>query len=420
MELTAIEELLRRTIGLDAASIGSATIERVVRERLRACRLNDLQDYRQHLHESGTELQALIEAVVVPETWFFRDREAFAALARLATGNWLCTHPQGVLRLLSLPCSTGEEAYSMAMALLDAGFPAHRFHIDAMDISARALETARHAVYGRNSFRGHDLGFRDRHFEATAQGHQPMAAVRRNVRFQQGNILAPDGLSGAEIYDVILCRNLLIYLDAAGQELAITMLSRVLTKEGVLFVGSSETSIPVRHGFASMKLPMAFAFRKADASAKPIAPPVPPSVRRRATPFVRLPVAALSAPRPAARPPVRRPDRPPEPRTGPEDRIAEASRLADQGKLDTALALCEEQLRIQGPTAQVFHLMGLLHDATGNRQDAAHCYRKALYLEPDHYETLLHLAALLEKQGDPASARQLYERTKRLRARSLN
>ena len=169
----------------------------------------------------ATELQALIEAVVVPETWFFRDREAFAALARLAHEEWLPTHPDGVLRLLSLPCSTGEEPYSMAMALLDAGVPADRFRIDAVDISARALAQARRAVYGKNSFRGQELAFRDRHFEATAHG---LSSERRRsagrCAFSRATCSPPISCRARRSTTSIFCRNVLIYFDRATQDRA--------------------------------------------------------------------------------------------------------------------------------------------------------------------------------------------------------
>ena len=152
MSLAAIENLLKETMGMDAASVSPSVIRRAVEERQAAQRLPDPAAYLALLQQSDTELQELIEAVVVPETWFFRDREAFAALARLAL-EWRQQHAQGVMRLLSLPCSTGEEPYSMAMALLDAGIPAERFAVDAVDISQQALRKARQAEYGRNSFR---------------------------------------------------------------------------------------------------------------------------------------------------------------------------------------------------------------------------------------------------------------------------
>ena len=116
-----------------------------MQERQSACHLGDVHAYLERVRVSGTELQALIEAVVVPETWFFRDRHAFVALARLAREEWLPSHREGALALLSLPCSTGEEPYSMAMALLDADVPANRFRVDAVDISTRSLAQGLHA-----------------------------------------------------------------------------------------------------------------------------------------------------------------------------------------------------------------------------------------------------------------------------------
>src|SRR6185369_5176323 len=111
------------------------------------------------------------------------------ALARMVYEEWLRTHPDGVLRVLSLPCSTGEEPYSVAMALLDAGFPAERFRVDALDISLRALAFARRGVFGRNSFRGGDLEFRERHFTAAGAGWQLGEVARQPVEFRQGNVL---------------------------------------------------------------------------------------------------------------------------------------------------------------------------------------------------------------------------------------
>src|ERR1700730_16908720 len=148
-----IAALLKEKMGLDAESIGVACVERAVRERLAAQGLENAQLYWELLSASEPALQELIEAIVIPETWFFRDPEAFAALVRVVREEWLPQHThsagaQGTLRILSLPCSTGEEPFSMAMALLDSGFPAQRFHIDAIDISLRAIAHAERGIYG--------------------------------------------------------------------------------------------------------------------------------------------------------------------------------------------------------------------------------------------------------------------------------
>ena len=108
MSYAEFESLLKQTMGLDAASIGSAAVERAVQARMSVCATDNLPGYWELVRTSAAEQQELIEAVVVPETWFFRDREAFAALARIVHDEWLPAHPQGTLRLLSMPSSSGE------------------------------------------------------------------------------------------------------------------------------------------------------------------------------------------------------------------------------------------------------------------------------------------------------------------------
>lgn len=415
MGYTAFEDILKRAMGLDAASIGSAAIEHAVLARMAACKLNAMPAYLDLLRTSPSELQALIEAVVVPETWFFRDREAFSALARMAVEQWLPGHADGVMRLLSLPCASGEEPYSMAMALLGAGFPASRLQIDGVDISAPVLTHARRALYGKNAFRGEPLDFRERYFAATAHGHRLDDAVRQPVSFHQANVLAPDFLPGEERYDIIFCRNLLIYFDRATQDTAVRVLQRLLKATGVLFVGPSETGLLLNHDFVSAKLPLAFAFRKIEAAAHALRPvpalahpasrsPTPPlPARPKAVPQKRHPDSnqALAAPRLGA-PPVE-----------PEAGMAAASALADQGRLAEAAQSCEEQMRRQGPSPEGFYLLGLIRDVGGNLPEAAQHYRKALYLDPNHLASLSHLAFLLEKQGDAKGAQVLRNRVLR-------
>src|ERR1043166_4707342 len=125
-----IEGILREKMGLDAASIGSGLIDRIVRLRMKSLGLKQPEDYKKLLASSRAEWNELVEGVVVTETWFFRDREPFGALVRQVLEEWLPAHPTAPLRLLSLPCSSGEEPYSLAMSLLDAGVPGGRFQVD--------------------------------------------------------------------------------------------------------------------------------------------------------------------------------------------------------------------------------------------------------------------------------------------------
>ncbi len=408
MVYSRVAALLKEKMGLDAESIGVASVERAVRRRLAALGLEDVQVYWERLISAEQELQELIEAVVIPETWFFRDSEAFAALVRMVREEWLATHAEGTLRILSLPCSTGEEPFSVAMALLDGGLPSSRFHIDAIDISTRAIGWAERGVYGKNSFRGNDLGFRDRYFEAAERGYRLSDAVRRQVQFRHGNLLSAGWLHGAHGYDAIFCRNVLIYFDRVTQCRAVEVLGRLLSPSGLLFVGPSEAGLLLDHGLASAGIPLAFAFRRN------VEPGPHRRSRRTGSPAAILTRTNRSHPSKSAS----ISPSPPKPNPAANVAVAEhwmeqAHRLANQGKLVEALEYCERNADCEPPSAETHHLIGLLHDAAGRVREAAEHYRKALYLDPQHSEALAHLAVALQKQGDALGAQRLLERANR-------
>jgi len=396
--------LLKASIGLDASSIGTSAVERAVLERASACGVAGPDAYWQHVCASPEELQELIEAVVVPETWFFRDRAAFSTVTRLARDRSWGVNTGSVRRILSLPSSTGEEPYSIAMALFDAGVRGDRFCIDAVDISAQSIACARAAVYGRNSFRGRDLGFRSRYFDADGNRHQLADRVRRQVTFRQGNLLASDAGPGDARYDVIFCRNLLIYFDRPTQERAVRALERLLTPGGVVLVAPSETSVLLHHGFVPLPAPMTFAFQTADAATgeRKTERLKAASVQPRRVHYVPAPAkvsVALPSKTDATAETV--------------VNLDEAVELANRGQLEEAIDRCEQHLKRSGPSAEVFHLMGLVRDANGNAAEAMSCYRKALYLDPNHDEALVHLSLLLQKAGKTSEAELLRKRAYR-------
>jgi chemotaxis protein methyltransferase WspC len=320
-----------------------------------------------------------------------------------------------MLRLLSVPCASGEEPYSMSMALLDSAFPANRYSIDAVDVSTQVLAQARGGEYGKKSFRGADLSFRDRHCKPTEHGYRVSDAVCHPVRFHQGNLLAAEFVPGTEIYDIIFCRNLLIYFEREAREHAIGVLWRLLTAKGVLFVGPSEAGLLLSHGFMSTKVPLAFAFRKAEAvehRTLPVSEVCPEARARqqRSAPPVAAPDCSAPGPRRFVEVPSEAP-------ANLSAGIEQAALLADQGRLVEAARFCEEHLRKHGPSPEAFHLMGLVRAAAGNLAEAAEYYRKTLYLDPHHSQSLIHLALLLEEQGDKAAAKVMSDRVRRLHQR---
>jgi len=368
MAAAEIVQLLRETIGLDPESIGQPAVERAIQERQAASGLTDARAYCARVLMSKDELQALVESVVVPETWFFRDPGAFDALSAVVRHGALpmATEP---LRLLSVPSSTGEEPYSMAMALLDAGVPSARFQVDAMDVSRTALERAAAAVYGRNSFRGSGTLGRDHHFETAPGGRRVCERVRRQVRFRHGNLLASPFLPGRDRFDIIFCRNLLIYFDRPTQNRVIDGLGALLKPDGLLFVGSSEGGLALSHGYVSAKLPMAFAFRRP----QPARPQRPAPARAL---LVASPLPLVPSTPPVSPAPIEMPEL----------------------------------------SADAFCRLGVDQEAQGSLDEAEASFRKALYLDPRHHDAVTHLARLVERRGADAEAKVLWSRAHRLAA----
>ena len=233
MSLTMIESLLEKEIGVSADAIGAEVIAKAVGLRVAECGLADIKAYLNLVNTSEEEQGNLIEAVVVPETWFFRNKNSFSFLSNYVTGEWLSKHSGDRLRVLSVPCSTGEEPYSIAMAFMDVGIGGNRFHIDGVDISEAALGRAKSGVYTKGSFRGDDLAFRKRYFEPKGDAYQLNADVRKKVRFIKGNVLDVSFFMDQEPYDIIFCRNLLIYLSSEAKRRVFEILKRLLARYGI-------------------------------------------------------------------------------------------------------------------------------------------------------------------------------------------
>jgi len=415
MSFSAIEKILERATGLDSSSIGSSVIQRAVQQRMQLAGLLDVQAYRARLEQDQGELQALIEDVTVPETWFFRDRKPFELLAELVRSAWYPPSADRVLRILSIPCATGEEPYSIAMVLLEMGFDTRSVRIDAVDISKRALARALAGQYRENSFRGDEGQYRQRYFESQGPHHKINEKVRSMVSFWHGNLLDEKFLAGAELYDVIFCRNVMIYFTRSLQEKAICKLNRLLSINGLLFVGHAEAAKVNGELFTSVRRFGTFAFRKrvpdqgktaAEGCGRPREPvsaaaaysaPVRAAAKiKRNTVTAKAAVSTL----------------PPE---SPPDLLLHVRRLADEGQLAEAARLCQCHLEQNVGSAEAYYLLGLIREAQARDLDAGNLFRKAVYLDPHHYEALVHLAALADIQGNSAAAAVYRARASRLR-----
>ncbi|SHH12831.1 protein-glutamate O-methyltransferase CheR [Massilia sp. CF038] len=405
-------DLLQRETGLD---LNQLTVDRAVAQRIAALGLADPARYPALLN--GDELQALAELVVIPESWMFRDPEAFFAAARFVSQR-LATHPLRTVRILSIPCAGGEEPYSMAMALQDAGVDRGAFRIDAVDLSEVALARARQGRYTRNAFRGGNLAFRERYFTQVGSEYQIDPALREQVNFSHGNLLTIDAAASSGRYDIVFCRNLLIYFDEATTNGAIARLRLMLADDGLLFAGYAEVPAFCSQGFTPMRSPGAFALQKERRSASRVAQPQPAAavVPAALRPAPRVPAPAPSAPTGAAHAAASAPAAR-NPAASVAEQLEQASSLADSGELAAAAALCHQLLQTEPGAAEAYFILGMISECQNKPGVADGYWRRCIYLQPDHYQALCHLALLAEQQGDATQAAALRQRAARVYGR---
>lgn len=468
-----IEELLTRRIGLDPVSLGPRLIHRATERRMAELGIADPAAYAARVAESESEQQALIEEVIVPESWFFRDERPFRWLAEHVREQWIGAPWRAPLRALSLPCAAGQEPYSIAITLREAGLSARRFHIDAVDVSARLLEIARRGVYSANAFRGRVQGSGVRGRESgdggspsegptaprspsssssslipnpyplpqffrphAPTGYEVEPSIRATVRFLQANVLDPSLLADAAPYDVVFCRNLLIYLDPRARAGLIATLDRLLAADGVLFIGHADRlEVPAAESrFVAVVEPGCFAYRRAAGpSDRPAVPDWPPSLSSApapapaSAPALPMPTPALMLPEPSSFASLPGPTSeratdvslasagavPPRPASAMPSLLDQAAELANRGRHAEAIAACEQHLRQKGPGASAYYLMGMISQSAGDRRRAEECFHKTIYLDPRHADALLALALLAERRGDHEAAQGFRRRARR-------
>ncbi len=403
-----IIDRLEQSIGLNIETVSSSTFERAIQRRMEALGVDDMVGYARLLAGSAEELDRLIEEVVIPETWFFRHQEPFEILVDLVRTAKMQNQPLP-FRILSLPCSTGEEPYSAVMALLLAGIPPTHFEVTGADISERALEIAARGIYGNNSFRSPDISFRDVFFARTDKGYLLRDQVRSLVRFCRGNILDTGFTDRLGVFNVIFCRNILIYLSREAQEKVFTNLFHLLVPGGTLFTGHAEANLFLNTPFSRSPDVSSFAFRRPTQKTRLPADPPPPR-QQDGQPFTAIQLNTWPGP---AKKPV--PAQKPVPARPEDDPFDQVMHLADTGRLAEAAALCEQHMAgPDDPSARWYYLLGVIRDSQGQPEEAVRLLRKALYLDPQHEESLVLLALLAEQAGDHDRARHYRRRARKV------
>ena len=356
-----------------------------IAQRMAANGIGAAEDYLQHLGDpmlGDREWRQLESELTIKETFFFRFAEQFAALrSTILPGLIEARGARKRLRIWSAGCSTGAEPYSLAVvlsALLGPALATWQVSILGTDIDERALATARESSYGGWSLRSLPPAERERLFVTQHGRWRLRLAYRGMVRFERLNILDLDGSAvplQLSDYDLILCRNMLIYFHPDRATRLVEAIGGRLAPDGWLMLGHAEAGLAMGTSLSGVEMGGVVAYRRRDAApetAEPIPAAIPPT-----KPMHRRTVLAAtrSVPLDAAT------TEPPKTTTVAAQDLDEVRRLLDAGEI-AAAATAISRLRDGGHgSARLFFLDAVCALSRGDRDVAERALRSALYLD---------------------------------------
>ncbi|HET9771071.1 MAG TPA: CheR family methyltransferase [Acidimicrobiia bacterium] len=352
---------------------------------------------------------AFVRALTIRETHFFRVRGQFEALAERVLPALIADRAPGRrLRLWSAGCSTGEEAWSLAILLEQLAPVGWHATVLATDVDERALDHARRGVYGARSFRGETPDrVRARWFRPADGGWEVDPRLRRRVHFARLNLVSdpyPSYGTRTSAIDLVLCRNVLIYFTAEARARTAARLAACVAPGGWLAVAPAELGAVPFPGLTVRHFPAAILHQRPDPRSATVAPaPAPP------------PRAAPRRPHPAAPEPARATE-PAGPAAPAARRLAQARRCADRGQRAEAERLLRSALEADPLLAAARELRAQLLLEQGDDEGAEDELRGALFLDPGLAVAQATLGALLARRGEHSRARAAAAEVRRLLA----
>ena len=345
---TRIKNLIKLKSGMDTSTPGENYFLSVLNQRIKKTNCTNAENYLEKLLSDKVEIENLIDATAVPETWFFRDHTQLKGFVDYFKQKKLHS-PDKKINILSLPCSSGEEPYSIAICLLESGATAKDFSIDAVDIRPDAIAKAESATYRKNSFRAKDCeDLFKKYFKQQGTSYVVNHSVTEHVHFKHVNMFDLKFSVHEQEYDFIFFRNLLIYFDTDTQARSLRLLHRKLTDTGILFTGPAE-SLVVTANLFNADSSYLYAFGKTSPEQQKALLKTHSKNVKKILHFNRPAGKAEKPARPSKRiKPLNtskhqkhnRPDK--DKKSSQINRIEEARKYANQGDLEAAIAMCHE------------------------------------------------------------------------------
>ena len=370
------------------------------------------------------EVRRIAEAVTVTETYFLRDRAQFQALAEVVIPTFARARR---IRILSAGCASGEEPYSIALVLRETIPDIERWSItvQAVDVNPAMLRHAARGRYTSWALRETPPAIAERYFRRT-DGHFEVAeSVRAMVTFDEQNLVHGDPRTWAPgSWDVVFCRNLLMYMAPEVARAVIARAATALERGGFMFVGHAESLRGLSDAFDVCHSVGAFYYRlreEAEPSTGAAGPPAVSSAEVTSRP-TRAELRSPPEPKPIVVPSrelshvteLMRQERYREaleavralPAPSADARLLEALLCAHAGDLEGAASLCAQIIEAHPLDSAAHYVRALTLEQSGDRAQAADRHRTAAFLDPAFAMPRLQLGLLARRSGDEASARR--------------
>jgi chemotaxis protein methyltransferase CheR len=406
-----LDRLLESHTGIEVTRGGiDASVDTFLARRLPELKLATLDEYLARLGPEGSELEYLLNAITVTHTWFMRDPGQLAIISELLGRRPPSAAP---LKVWIPGCASGEDAYTVAILAEQAGRSAE---ILGSDINSGALLKARAGSYGSWSVR--DIVEVERYFERGPRSSFQIAErFKRHVRFERHNLL---DASLAGDWDVVMCRNVLIYLSRERARAVVERLADSLASGGHLLLGASEVVFEVPPQLHATYIAGRLALRRVSSGAEQrrSQPPRATLVPQAAAEAWRAPLPALPqtvasiAPRPLALPP---------PGTAPlsaEALMARGHDLLDRSELPEAITEYELAVDADPTRAEPHMYLGIALYLNGAIEVALHELRAAAFLDAELWPAAFYLAVCHEALGQLEEATREYRHVVRVASRA--
>lgn len=388
--LDQLSALLLERAGLKINPDGYHGLRLAMKARLPALGMTDGEAYvrRLRMPDGEQELRALLPLVTVGKTEFFRDQRQFRALERRILPELVekARSESRKVGIWSAGCATGEEPYSVAMALIEVGARPHEVDLLATDVNAAAIETAEAAFYPARRLYGVDESRRKRFFVEDPAGYRIAERVREYVRFGVVNLAAPSfPMVPPESLDLLLCRNVIIYFDLPTIRGLMDRFLAALRPGGLLFLGYSESLFKVYDKFEMVEVEGAFIYRRPKPQPPPkperrttaeiprVAPtPAPARTRSAEVPAVTSPAAASPESLVRAVTAAR----------SPQARLNDVVVRMERGEFDAALTSVKQIVEDAPNDLDALLTLGNIYSLMNRTSEAQEIFARALAREP--------------------------------------